>query len=562
VQTKLKIKNDEADEDDPLIVAAEQRRRVGLAIAKRIGNTAARHNSKTALGRAYLIARCSDADNIWACDHLPAKTGERFAAFGVKSACGSLLCPNCIKLQQRRSQKRLVAARDEFWKERDREIGKYERFITLTAPTLPDVDERTSEKIFNLAYQLLSDRPFYAKRMDAGVKHIEFTFTPSGFNTHIHLLIYGAFIEVDKAQEAKSREWRKAREAKAAARGLRIAVDNLPPLGNLQDVWTDCISEAARAFGFVFDWRANYDESLRAFVLGSYSLLETRKRIVPDVVAGCYSQFPTRGGESLTHQPTPAARAVVDVRMVREKGQPSVGEIGLTKAIKEVTKYITKAAKWSDVPDAQLVKIAEVRRWPRRFELLGAWRKTETPEEKQRKKDAEEIERANSERKIVRIMPGESWDDFMQRAEREGAHPDSFVIAWDKLDAANYAHELDRDNEAARIFFYASLDTDFLFRSDAGEDRPPPEESPPRERQKPLMTLLNEMDFEQWMIIVNLRLVGARRARAGLLARQFKYEGFVCLDGSKFLGVNLRGKNAVSRMERMEAICQKLHERN
>jgi hypothetical protein len=554
VQTNLKTKSVEPEPQD-VLTSAEQRRRVGVAIAKRIWNAGVRHNSNTARARAVLVGRCSDPDNVWTCDHLLDAEGRQFGAFGVKSSCGSLLCPFCIKTQQRRSEKRLVAARDEFWRTHDREVGKYERFVTLTAPTLQGVAQVMSEKIFNRAYELLSDRPFYARRVDAGAKHIEFTINPHGYHTHIHLLLYGSYMERDAAQQEKSRQWREVRAAKLAARGMRVVKDNLPPLGNLQENWTACIDEAARDFDHAFDWRANYDESLKAFVLGSYSLLATRERIVPDVKAGCYMRFPCNDG-GIIYQPTPAQRAGVDVRAVREKGQPSTGEIGLTKAIKELTKYITKASSWSDVSDNQLVEIAEVRRWPRRFELLGQWRRTETPEEKQRKKDAEETARANASRKIIHIMPGESWIDFTERLEREGGHPDSYVIAWDKLAAASYARDLDRDEEAARVFFYASLDTDFISRTcseDATES--PPGETPIRQRQKSLMTLADEMEFSEWLKIVSIRLAGVRQTRTGLLARQYASERFVCLDGSTFEGIN---NQAEWRAARIEATYQML----
>jgi hypothetical protein len=556
VQTSLKTKSVETEPRD-VLASAEQRRRGGLAVAERIWKASEHLVSKDARARAYLVGRCSDSDNVWTSQKLLDAEGREFGAFGVKSSCGSLLCPFCIKTQQRRCEKRLVAARDEFWRTHDREVGKYERFVTLTAPTLQGVVQVMSEKIFNRAYELLSDRPFYARRVDAGAKHIEFTINSHGYHTHIHLLLYGSYMERDAAQQEKSRQWREVRAAKLAARGMRVVKDSLPPLGNLQDNWTACIDEAAREFDHAFDWRANYDESLDAFVLGSYSLLETRERIVPDVKAGCYMQFPCNDGGKI-YQPTPAQRAGVDVRAVREKGQPSTGEIGLTKAIKELTKYITKAASWSDVSDNQLVEIAEVRRWPRRFELLGAWRKTETDEEKQRRRDAEDIARAKASRKIIHIMPGEKWIDFTERLEREDAHPDSYVIAWDRLIAASMAQESEDEDEKARVLFLiASLDTDFISRSGAERDgRPPPGETPKRQRQKSLMALSDEMPFDEWQKIVLIRLAGVRQTRTGLLARKYPYATFECLDGTTFEGID---NQAEWRASRIEAIYQTWH---
>jgi hypothetical protein len=45
-------------------------------------------------------------------------------------------------------------------------------------------------------------------------------------------------------------------------------------------------------------------------------------------------------------------------------------------ALQEVCKYVTKSESWLSVPDSQLVSIAEVKRWPRMFELLGEARES------------------------------------------------------------------------------------------------------------------------------------------------------------------------------------------
>jgi len=42
--------------------------------------------------------------------------------------------------------------------------------------------------------------------------------------------------------------------------------------------------------------------------------------------------------------------------------------------LQEVCKYVTKSESWDAVPDAHLVEIAEVERWPRLFEVFGEMR--------------------------------------------------------------------------------------------------------------------------------------------------------------------------------------------
>jgi len=497
-------------------------------------------DSRRALNRAVLIGRCSDDSNVWTSTGFVDKDGREFDALGVKSACASRLCPHCIKQIQKRAQKRLVNARDQFWAENDPEFGKRERFITLTAPTLDGVSLYDSEKIFNRAFASLSHTDFWKARADAGAKHLEFTVNQRGYHSHIHLMLYGAYMERDAAQQEKTIEFRLRRAAKLAACKWRIVEDELPPLGNLQDEWTKCIKRIAKRRGHLLEFGANYSKKLQAYVLGSYCLVKSRKQIVPEVKAGWYSQWPLKDGAVVECHPTSAMKAGVDVRMVREKGRASVAEIGITSAVKELTKYITKSPTWEAVPDDHLVEMAEIMRWPRCFELLGAWRTTETPEEKQRKADAEEIGRLNAARKIVKIQPGEHWVDFTERLEREGGHPDSYIIAWDKLVAARAAQD-EKEAEQRDFLFYASLDTDFISRS-TGEvgGKSPPEKVPKVGRQKSLMTLGDELPFPEWFKVVCIRLTGVRRTRTGLLARQFPFNRFNCQDGTKFVGCALQ----------------------
>jgi hypothetical protein len=48
----------------------------------------------------------------------------------------------------------------------------------------------------------------------------------------------------------------------------------------------------------------------------------------------------------------------------------------IEKGLKEVTKYLTKNESWSQIPDAHLLEIANVERFPRMFELCGRLKET------------------------------------------------------------------------------------------------------------------------------------------------------------------------------------------
>ncbi len=460
-------------------------------------------DSGRTLCRAVLVGRCSDAANIWTADLTDAE-GRRFNAFGRKMSCYSRMCPHCIKLLQRKAQRRLVTARDHFFKYTPREPGMFERFLTLTGPTLQGFPLDLLTNLYNRAFALLTDTAFWSSRVEAGAKHGEFTVTARGYHTHCHLLVYGRYMERDANEEAKSRKWRVERAANHEARGLRI-VTPLPALGNLQDEWTRCIAQAAREFGREIEWAAIAQHE------------------------GCYSRFPLTGGEVVEVQPTSGAKANVDVRMVREKGRASDSEIGFHSAVKELTKYITKASSWSDVSDEQLVEMAEVQRWPRCFELLGKWRR-------RIKKGATEL----PAQAVLRIRLGETWEDFCKRVARDNGHPDSLDLAWTTM------HVWDARSDAGTLYAaqggdIASLDTDFVSRSDSeASESPPSRKMFMRPRAPSLMELGERMKFEEWLKVVSIRLADGRRARARLLAKKYPETRFRCLDGSEFGGAIAR----------------------
>jgi hypothetical protein len=406
------------------------------------------------------------------------------------------MCSACLKQLARRSQHRLVEVRDAWLKTHVPEIGKRERFVTLTCPTLQGLSLLDATKVFNSAFAMLADHPFWTTRVDAGAKHLEFTVRPRGYHTHIHLLVYSRFIERDEGDEVVTREWRSQRSQRLAEHGMRVVKDDLPPVGNLQDVWTSCLTQTAARFGREIQWGA------------------------PPENDGWYTRLPDTSGEVIEVQPTSGRKANVHICVVREKGRPGNGEIGIDSVTKELTKYLTKASSWSDVSDDQLVEIAEVKRWPRCFELLGAWRRLN-------QEKAEECDLMLT-RPLLRIRPNETWEDFCKRCHCDDADPASYVRSWDALLVADALY-------VAGGGVNASLDTDFL-----SQEPPETEESPPfqnlcdRPRSPSLMELGERMNFDEWLRIVQIRLASTRRVRTVLLAKRYPSARFYCLDGTEF----------------------------
>jgi hypothetical protein len=367
-------------------------------------------------------------------------------------------------------------------------------------------------------------------------------------------------MERDAEREAATRQNREERRVeraeKLAARGLRVVKYTLPGLGNLQDEWTECITIAAwdaqingTQVNRVIEWRANYDHEFKAHVLGSYCLLSTRARVVPDVKVGWYTRLPSADGEAIEVQPTDAYKSVVDIRLVREKGRASAGEIGLTDAIKELCKYVTKASSWDAVSDNELVALAEVKRWPRCFELFGEWgnkRRQSTPQGSDTSETLPEVKQP-----LLMMKPSETWEEFCMRVERENGHPDSYKLVWDSLNDAGALYAVARSVNAF-------LDTDSLSPviSEAVSVEQATE-SPPGDRAPPLMSLDEALPFVEWLKIVDVRLSKARQTRIRLLSRQYPYvERFWCLDGSEFHGLNELDER---RKSRTEAIVQTMY---
>jgi hypothetical protein len=74
--------------------------------------------------------------------------------------------------------------------------------------------------------------------------------------------------------------------------------------------------------------------------------------------------------------------AIVDVRLARVKNSPDGRKVQVwapdssekqpIDPVREVVKYMTKPSEFLDWPDIELMRLAEIERWPRMFEVLGA----------------------------------------------------------------------------------------------------------------------------------------------------------------------------------------------
>ncbi len=275
---------------------ASYRARRGVEIAGRLTSAAVACGSSVALGISDLMRECASPANVWTARDLHNADGELFDGVGTFASCGVRLCPSCSASLRRRARRRARVALGSC----ALRSGEHARFITLTMPTVADASLLETIHIIHRAWSLMRKRKFWKANVRGGVKGVEFTVTPNGYHTHVHILAISKWIEY----------------------------------AGLRSEWSHCLRSA---------WRAS----------------------------GREIAFNTSHGE-----------AVVDVRLVKAKMRASASRVivSLESALQEVCKYITKSESWDALPDAHLVEIAEVERWPRLFEVFGEMRaKDEKP---------------------------------------------------------------------------------------------------------------------------------------------------------------------------------------
>ncbi len=258
--------------------------------------------------------------------------------------------------------------------------------------------------------------------------------------------------------------------------------------------------------------------------------------------------------------------AVCDVRLVVNKKQGSKSTITGEGAINEVAKYVTKSESWLSVPDAQLIEIASIGRWPRMFELLGECRERRTPAQIAADK-AKRLyrERAASWRKEVdearrHISIGARLDALRDGAEvitekRWMVVDDEFVeydhevendfdlyekakAELQKFGALAYGGQLCPATLAALKARTAYLDTQNLSALPKARDGTVPKH---RIRKKPLRVVGREMiergEREKWREALAVYVAELRSYRRSQQMCRYPYAEFSDLSGGRWYGL-------------------------
>jgi hypothetical protein len=461
-----------------------------LAVAARLQKAALAVGSDRAIREAFLLNQCAALENVWVaqnldCENLETGLAEMFDAVGVMANCGSRLCESCSADLRRRSRQR---ARAGLWAAGLQDYEK-RRMVTLTTPTPQGASQEEAIKFVNSCWRRLQKKAWWAARVRGAVKGVEAPRGSLGFHPHIHTVTVGQYLERDSVAEKASVKWREEQEEKYGAWGMRL-VETLPPIGNLQAVWNECLLAEIKSRGWLLVTNARKAKKLPALLAAGAVVLDWR-------AVG-------RAGRGL----------LIDVRTVKAKGKGGVAEsetVTLAYALNEVLKYVTKSEEWVNLPDQELVAAATIKRWPRMFEVVGACKPST---------EKETVNIGNNNSASLDTPYLSAAENFLVTGsvrENEVGESETYI------DGAGWVA-----SESAHLVSILYGEEEFL------PLLPPVAPAPvsivlPREES--LRSLGEGLPFVEWCAVVKARWAARRFIRRRLLSQQFVYATFWTLDG-------------------------------
>ncbi len=312
--------NDNAEKGKRKRLNAEQvaliRRSQGQKIAARLTGVAPEHS--IAAAKAFRIAKCAESRNIFIADNLLNKDGKFFKGTGNRFACNERLCTNCAAKMARESRKkgrRAVTKIDRIFDKKAKQIlGLRWRSVLLTQPLMKGSDPIAATERIQRAFGLLIDRTFWKSRVKGGIKGVEFTVRTTGDVLNgFHVHIHLLLLSKFIAVDAD-----KAKQFERHLKKFNLSAKTL------QGEWRYCLNKAG----------ASQDSRL------SYK------------------------------------RLVVSVMDTKNHSERIRGDKTNESAILETAAYMCKFESWKEISDKDLLRIAEIERWGRMFEVLGAGRES------------------------------------------------------------------------------------------------------------------------------------------------------------------------------------------
>jgi hypothetical protein len=292
----------------------------GQEIAARLESVAPTNSLGAA--KAYRIGKCAESRNIFIAERLQNKKGKFYTGTGNRFACNERLCTSCAAKKSKESRAKARKAVNKlnsiFSQNAKKRLGLRWRSLLLTQPLMKGSDPIAATERIQRAFKILIDRTFWKSRVKGGIKGVEFTVSTTGNETNgFHVHIHLLLLSKFIAVNAdKAKEF--ARHLKKFKLSSRT----------LQAEWRYCLNKA----GATIDSRLSY----KGLVV---SVMDTNNR---------------------------------SERIRGDKTNES--------AILETAAYMCKFESWKEMSDKDLLRIAEIERWGRMFERLGAGRGDDSKE--------------------------------------------------------------------------------------------------------------------------------------------------------------------------------------
>jgi hypothetical protein len=292
------------------------RRSQGQKIAARLESVAP--GDSIGAAKAYRIGKCAESRNIFIADNLQNKDGKFFKGTGNRFSCGERLCTNCAAKMARESRakgRRAVTKIDSIFDKRAKaELGLRWRSVLLTQPLMKGSDPIAATERIQRAFGLLIERSFWLTRVKGGIKGVEFTVRTTGNETN------GFHVHIHLLLLSKF-----------------IAVDA--------------------------DTATRFERHLKKFNLSDKTLQGEWRYCLNKAGAGDGSRIHYK-------------RLVVSVMDTKNHSERIRGDKTNESAILETAAYMCKFESWQEISDKDLLRIAEIERWGRMFERLGAGRES------------------------------------------------------------------------------------------------------------------------------------------------------------------------------------------
>lgn len=319
----------------------ESRRQLGTTIGQTLQKYGMAHNSPIAVLKGQQILACAGRDNLYVASDLHTKDAELFNGNGTLASCGVRMCPSCTAMRARhtrRTGRALLEYVNANWRElkakqRAEYVAKLQKAKRVSTREHYKAKIQSLDK-YGLKWRFMTLTPFHVpgvslvKCLEVVIDAYTYLQRHKAFKENVQVSMRGTEFTLGKAWEKAGRKW-------------SIDFDGYHPhhhvmmysafvdFDEMRSAWTECLMKAYSEHGIA---------------------------IQPETVG-------SRDG-----------KANLQILTIKTSGIQNGKEVSLRTALQETLKYQTKGNTWASLPAGELVKAAEVSKWPRIFGVTGVTR--------------------------------------------------------------------------------------------------------------------------------------------------------------------------------------------